>query len=66
MDKTIKASRLELRLAEDDKSLFQRAADQDGRPLSNWIRDRLLKAAKAELGDGGKVKGKRRPSTARV
>jgi uncharacterized protein (DUF1778 family) len=63
MDKIIKASRLELRLAEDDKGLFQRAADQDGRPLSNWIRDRLLKAAKAELGEGAaKGKGKRHPS----
>lgn len=49
-------SRLELRLAEGDKELFQRAAEQDGRPLSNWIRDRLLKAAKAELGEGGKGK----------
>jgi uncharacterized protein (DUF1778 family) len=49
-------SRLELRLAEGDKELFQRAADQDGRSLSNWIRDRLLKAAKAEVGEGGKGK----------
>jgi uncharacterized protein (DUF1778 family) len=49
-------SRLELRLADGDKELFQRAAEQDGRPLSNWIRDRLLKAAKAELGEGGKGK----------
>src|SRR6185295_18891478 len=30
-------SRLEIRLTEEDKGLFQRAADQDGRPLSNWI-----------------------------
>jgi uncharacterized protein (DUF1778 family) len=49
-------SRLEIRLTDEDKALFQRAADQDGRPLSNWIRDRLLKAAKAEVGDGGKGK----------
>jgi uncharacterized protein (DUF1778 family) len=63
MEKTIKTSRLELRLAEGDKGLFQRAAEQDGRPLSNWIRDRLLKAARAELGDGGKGKGKRRSSS---
>jgi len=49
-------SRLEIRLTDEDKGLFQRAADQDGRPLSNWIRDRLLKAARAELGEG---KGKR-------
>ena len=64
MEKTTKTSRLELRLADGDKELFQRAAEQDGRPLSNWIRDRLLKAARAELGDGGgKGKGKRRPSS---
>jgi uncharacterized protein (DUF1778 family) len=54
-----KNARLELRVAEDEKDLFQRAADQDGRPLSNWIRDRLLRVARQELGeeDG---KGKRR------
>jgi uncharacterized protein (DUF1778 family) len=52
-------SRLEIRLTDDDKALFQRAADQDGRPLSNWIRDRLLKAAKAEMGESGKGRGKR-------
>jgi uncharacterized protein (DUF1778 family) len=63
MEKAIKSSRLELRLADGDKELFQRAAEQDGRPLSNWIRDRLLKAARAELGEGGgKAKAKRRSS----
>ena len=56
MTETTKTSRLELRLADADKELFQRAAEQDGRPLSNWIRDRLLKAANAELGTGGKGK----------
>jgi uncharacterized protein (DUF1778 family) len=63
MERTIKTSRLELRLAEGDKALFQRAADQDGRPLSNWIRTRLQRAARQELGeDSGKGKGKRRLS----
>jgi uncharacterized protein (DUF1778 family) len=56
MPETTKTSRVELRLTDDDKDLFQRAAEQDGRPLSNWIRDRLLKAAGAELKGG---KGKR-------
>ena len=52
-----KTSRLELRLTDEEKDLYQRAADQDSRPLSNWIRDRLNKAARAELGDkGGKGK----------
>ena len=59
MPDTTLTSRLELRLAEGDKELFQQAAEQDGRSLSNWIRDRLLKAAKAELGEGG-TSGKRK------
>jgi uncharacterized protein (DUF1778 family) len=51
MPETIKTSRLELRLTDEEKELYQRAADQDSRPLSNWIRDRLLKAARQELGE---------------
>jgi uncharacterized protein (DUF1778 family) len=58
MPDTIKTSRVELRISDEDKALFQRAADQDDRPLSNWIRDRLRKAAEKELGEGGKGKGK--------
>jgi uncharacterized protein (DUF1778 family) len=54
--------RLDMRVSRTEKELFQRAAEQDGRPLSNWIRDRLLRAAKTELGDEG-TKGKsKRPS----
>ena len=57
-----KTSRLDLRLTEEERDLYQRAAEHDGRTLSNWIRDRLNKAARAELGDGT-VKGKgKRPS----
>jgi uncharacterized protein (DUF1778 family) len=60
MPETTKTSRLELRLTDADKELFQRAAEQDGRPLSNWIRDRLLRAARQELGDeAGKGRGRR-------
>lgn len=51
-----KTSRLELRLTDEEKDLYQRAAEQDNRPLSNWIRDRLNKAARAELGDKGRGK----------
>jgi uncharacterized protein (DUF1778 family) len=51
-----KSTRLDMRVSEGEKELFQKAAEQDGRPLSNWIRDRLLKAARVELKDG---KGKR-------
>jgi uncharacterized protein (DUF1778 family) len=59
------STRLDMRVSPSDKELFQRAAEQDGRSLSNWIRDRLLKAAREELGeDGGKGRGgKRRPSS---
>ena len=53
-----KSSRLDLRLTEEERDLYQRAAEADSRTLSNWIRDRLNKAAKAELGEGGKGKEK--------
>jgi uncharacterized protein (DUF1778 family) len=56
MADTTKNTRLDMRVSESEKELFQRAAEQDGRPLSNWIRDRLLKAANAELGTNGKGK----------
>jgi uncharacterized protein (DUF1778 family) len=46
-----KTSRLDLRLTEEERDLYERAARADSRTLSNWIRDRLNKAAKAELGD---------------
>lgn len=55
-----KSTRLDMRVSESEKELFQRAAEQDGRPLSNWIRDRLLRAAREELGEGG-TSGKRKP-----
>lgn len=44
-----KSSRLDLRLSEDERDLYERAAEADSRTLSNWIRDRLNKAARAEL-----------------
>ena len=52
--------RLDMRVSRAEKELYQRAADQDGRPLSNWIRDRLNRAAHAELREkeGGKGKGR--------
>ena len=51
MADTPKTSRLDLRLTEEERVLYQRAADADSRTLSNWIRDRLNKAARAELGE---------------
>jgi uncharacterized protein (DUF1778 family) len=52
-----KSVRLDMRISPEDKDLFQRAADQDGRSMSNWIRERLLKAAREELGEKGKKSG---------
>jgi uncharacterized protein (DUF1778 family) len=60
MDTRAKTSRLDLRLTEEERDLYQRAAEGDGRTLSNWIRDRLNKAARVELADRtAKGKGKR-------
>jgi uncharacterized protein (DUF1778 family) len=53
-----KSSRLDLRLSEEERELYERAAEADSRTLSNWIRDRLNKAAKSELGEDGKGKGR--------
>jgi uncharacterized protein (DUF1778 family) len=55
MDET-KTTRLDMRVSESEKELFQQAAKEDGRTLSNWIRDRLLKAARKELGEKGRGK----------
>jgi uncharacterized protein (DUF1778 family) len=55
---TTKDARLEIRISQAEKEQLQQAADQDARPLSNWIRDRLLKAAREELAlKPGKKKG---------
>jgi len=63
MADTAKSTRLDIRVSEGEKDLFQRAADRDGRSMSNWIRDRLVRTAREELGEAdGKGKGKRRPS----
>lgn len=52
-----KSVRLDMRISPEDKDLFQRAADQDGRSMSNWIRERLVKAAREELGEKVKKSG---------
>lgn len=53
-----KDARLEIRISQAEKELCQRAADQDDRPLSNWIRSRLVKSAQEEL--EREVKGKKK------
>ena len=43
------ADRLDVRADPADKSQFERAAEQAGMKLSDWIRDRLKTAASKEL-----------------
>jgi hypothetical protein len=38
-----------VRLAADEKAAFHAAAALDGKGLSEWLRDRLRRAARAEL-----------------
>ncbi len=40
---------LQTRVTAKQMELFREAAENDGRPLSNWVRDRLEKVAKREL-----------------
>jgi uncharacterized protein (DUF1778 family) len=43
--------RINLRAEPDDKSRFERAARKAGVSLTEWVRDRISRAAKRELGD---------------
>jgi hypothetical protein len=43
------SARLYLRAVDTDKELFEDAAKAAGMRLSEWIRDRLVKAARREL-----------------
>lgn len=43
------SARLYLRAVDDEKDLFESAAKAADLSLSEWIRDRLVKAAKREL-----------------
>lgn len=42
-----------LRLEPEEKAAFLQASKIAGIPLSNWIRERLRKAARVELEDAG-------------
>lgn len=44
---------LNMRLRPDHLDLFRRAAEHAGLSLSGWVRERLLRAARAELGEAG-------------
>jgi len=43
-------ARLHIRLTPEQDELIREAAEQSGSTLTNWIRDRLLRAARQELG----------------
>lgn len=46
-----KEGTIQLRVNEAEKAQFVRAAALDNRPLSSWIRDRLLRISEKELGN---------------
>lgn len=48
-----KGVHLDIRLSEDEKEAFKKAAELEGLALSVWIRQRLRKAARKELEDAG-------------
>ena len=50
---TTKGIRLDVRLEEVEKQAFCAAAQVNGLDLSAWIRERLRKAAKADLQEAG-------------
>jgi hypothetical protein len=43
-----------IRASADEKTAFKEAAELAGIPLSAWIRERLRRAARSELIDGGR------------
>lgn len=45
---------MKLRLQLEEKQAFEQAADIAGVPLSGWVRERLRRAARAELVDAGR------------
>lgn len=44
---------LQVRVTQEQRDLFERAAQADGRSLSNWARLALERAARRELGKKG-------------
>lgn len=50
----VKSEIIKLRVGPEEKQAFREAAQIAGIPLSNWIRERLRKAARIELEDARK------------
>jgi len=49
-----KSEIIKIRVEPEEKDAFQQSAEIAGIPLSNWIRERLRKAARIELEDARK------------
>lgn len=49
----MKTNTIEMRVADDEKEAFKKAADLSGLNLSAWVRERLRKAAVNELEQAG-------------
>ena len=49
-----KVQRIPIRVSDAEKEAFQTAAELDGKTTSDWIRDRLRRLARQELGEAGK------------
>ena len=47
-----KETTLQIRINQSEKDQFAKAAGLDNRPLSSWIRDRLLKLSRQEIDAG--------------
>jgi uncharacterized protein (DUF1778 family) len=48
-EKRTHSARMHIRLTPEHDALIREAAEQSGSTLTNWIRDRLLRAARDEL-----------------
>ena len=46
---TAKTALIQIRISAAEKAELVQAAELDNRPLSNWIRDRLLRLSREEL-----------------
>lgn len=44
-------ARIHLRAQPSEKDRYERAAEKAGLPLADWIKERLNRAAKREIGD---------------
>lgn len=46
-----KSETMRIRVRDDEKAAFERAAEISGLPLSGWVRERLRRASRIELED---------------